>query len=606
MCGAPYLGGVVSQEVMQMPSNHDGGRPSALPPSQSDHNFQRFTLSRGEHERPLQFDGLIVAEAQSRTGDGHQLRAAIYRTSGGQHVSEFSRQDTGGNVTGKAVAFPTLDAAVVWFRPGKLTTTLLRQLGRWDPDSLDESATIAAYVMPLTDELEQLLAEPNETLSAEYKSWLNLREMGDRARLAKAAIALANHGGGVIVLGMRAQSGGPLESVKRPSEVTRYTLDEVNHAINRFAEPEIHCDLSFAMHPTTAVEHAFVQVPGGMTVPVFSSRAHEKIIAQRVCYIRKPGPKSEEPFDATEWGALMERCLRARRDDRRADMLDAIRNIVQGAAGGGPTGAMVQAAPANAPAHAVGDALTGLTTAARRRWSRLVEPLPADDPARFPLGHYELGFEIVGDKSLTSLTELRAAMRQAGSLKHTGWGPFVQLSRVEYEPRIVDGAIETWLGAPGKRVLGRDPAHVDYWRADAGGQLVQLRGYDEDGTLHRTPGTLFDITLPVWRVGEAILYVGRLAELYGDDLSFLVRCRYQGLRGRVLTSLDRRRMIFDDRRCADDEVTLERQVTRAQARDNLVEVLHALLSPLYERFAFFELSERLVTEEVERLTSGRF
>ena len=59
-------------------------------------------------------------------------------------------------------------------------------------------------------------------------------------------------------------------------------------------------------------------------------------------------------------------------------------------------------------------------------------------------------------------------------------------------------------------------------------------------------------------------------------------------------------MMWDERRCADNEVTLERQITRAQAHDNLVEVLDGLLSPLYERFGFFELSETLVAEEVDR------
>lgn len=48
------------------------------------------------------------------------------------------------------------------------------------------------------------------------------------------------------------------------------------------------------------------------------------------------------------------------------------------------------------------------------------------------------------------------------------------------------------------------------------------------------------------------------------------------------------------------------QATATQIDDNLVEILHAMLSPLYERFAFFELPLRLVQEEVERLRGGRF
>ena len=48
--------------------------------------------------------------------------------------------------------------------------------------------------MPTNAELVSLLTTPNETLAVEYKSWLIISENNDRARLAKAAIALANHG----------------------------------------------------------------------------------------------------------------------------------------------------------------------------------------------------------------------------------------------------------------------------------------------------------------------------------------------------------------------------------------------------------------------------
>lgn len=555
--------------------------------------LHRFTLSRGPDERPLEFDGEVLAEAEAVTGKDNVLRAAIYRTKGAQFVSEFSRRDESANLTGKTAVFETLDEAVRWFRPGKLTVSLLKQLGRWEAHHLDENSALGEDGMPATLELLSLLDDPKETLTAEYKSWLDLGDTRGRALLAKAAIALANSGGGIIVLGMRTQeSKGPLESVPRPADIDRYTQDDVNTAINRFAEPEFHCELSFANHPVSKIEHAFVSVPGGMSVPVMSRRDCEGAIAARKCYIRKPGPRSEEPLDAQEWRELLDRCVVAGRES----MLDSIRAIVHGRAGSVPL-----------PRAAVGDALKDFTEASRSRWADLVASLPAGDPARFPHGHYELGFEILAAKPMENLSEMLRAMQQAGSVKHTGWGPFVRLHRTPYEPRIVGGAIETWLGQPAERVLERDSAHSDFWRADAAGRLVLLRGYDEDGALPaREPGKWTDVTLPVWRVGEAILYVGRLAELFGDDLSFVVRCRFTGLRGRILTSFEARRMMFDERRCADEEVSVHRQITRAQARDNLVEVLHTLLSPLYERYSFFELSEKLVAEEIDRMTRNRF
>jgi hypothetical protein len=48
------------------------------------------------------------------------------------------------------------------------------------------------------------------------------------------------------------------------------------------------------------------------------------------------------------------------------------------------------------------------------------------------------------------------------------------------------------------------------------------------------------------------------------------------------------------------------QVTARQIIDTLAEIVHPLLVPLYERFGFFELPMRLVSEELTRLRGGRF
>ena len=47
-----------------------------------------------------------------------------------------------------------------------------------------------------------LLANPKESLDIEIKGWLDLSASRDKATLAKAALALANHGGGLIILGL--------------------------------------------------------------------------------------------------------------------------------------------------------------------------------------------------------------------------------------------------------------------------------------------------------------------------------------------------------------------------------------------------------------------
>ena len=49
--------------------------------------------------------------------------------------------------------------------------------------------------------LQQLVEAPSERLDVDLKGWLDLSDNGHRGTLAKALIALANHGGGVTIIG---------------------------------------------------------------------------------------------------------------------------------------------------------------------------------------------------------------------------------------------------------------------------------------------------------------------------------------------------------------------------------------------------------------------
>lgn len=440
-------------------------------------------------------------------------------------------------------------------------------------------------------DLANLLQFPNESLTVEHKSWLNLQENHGRATLAKAAIALANHGGGMIVLGMQQNNveGGELCSQPRPSDLKRYSQDDVNAAINRYADPAFHCELSFAHHPGTGVEHAFVSVPGEMPTPIMSTRDCTGVISAQRCYIRKPGPRSEEPFTGEEWRSILDRCVRAGRES----MLDAIRLIVQGHAH-------------TLPAQESQDALIRFASEAKQRWQKLTDGLPDQDVARMPLGRYELSFEILGTPPAASLNELRHRMDAARAIKHTGWGPFVSLSRVEFAPRVIDGSIEAWLGAPEGHRLPRTPAHCDFWRARPDGRLFLMRGYDEDESDRHAHGSCIDVSLPIWRLGEVMLFVSRLARHFGENPTILTHCRYVGLHGRALVSMTGRRYMSGGYRCSDEEAILETQSTAIEIDQNLVEVLHALLVPLYERFSFFDLPLTLVIQETEKMRKNQF
>lgn len=443
--------------------------------------------------------------------------------------------------------------------------------------------------MPTIQELVPLITEPREDLGVEYKAWLNLSTNEGRATLAKAAIALVNHGGGFLVLGMADEPTG-LVSRARQEAIPEVTQDAVNSAIRRYAIPEFHAELYLVPHPATGVVHPVIKMPATLTEPVMSKRDCEGVLLQGRCYIRKPGPRSEEPRTPEEWRSLLSRCVRA----GRGDMLEAIRSIVSGRVG-------LEEAPPDAV-----ERLWAFVDAGRERWQELSANEPPESPVRFPMGFYEMGFTLVGAIPANSLVELQDRLQNARRVRLTGWTPFLDMTTPEWQPYPHEDFIEAWVGRRAENRVERTASHSDFWRASPSGQLYTIRGYAEDDLENHPPGHVFDIVLPVWRVGEGILFASRFAEQFEGVESIAVYCRFTGLNGRALESIGGNRLLFGDDVSQTDEVRMEAQVTPEQIADNLPEILHGLLSPLYEKFSFFQLPMMLVEQELERMIDGRF
>lgn len=116
-----------------------------------------------------------------------------------------------------------------------------------------------------------------------------------------------------------------------------------------------------------------------------------------------------------------------------------------------------------------------------------------------------------------------------------------------------------------------------------------------------------DIGLPIWRVGEALLYASRVARSFGDNPEISIQCRFTGLSNRRLGSIDGSRPFLrhENRVRNDDRVEMSARAAAVELDDNLVAIVHPLLAPLYERFAFFELPIDLVRVEIGRMRSNR-
>lgn len=436
--------------------------------------------------------------------------------------------------------------------------------------------------------LSDLLIDPHETLEIELKEWLDIVNDGPhKAVLAKGILALANHGGGFILIGFSETPQGGAPAPSRPANLSWYTPDTVNAVVLAYAEPPFHCDVHILAGPDGA-QYPIITVPGGHRTPIRAKRdgPNGQTVKQHSYYIRRPGPQSEVPQTAAEWDALIRRCVA----NAREDLLNQFRNILGGQA------------PAEPPPSEL-EVVGTWFDASMKRWTELVKDLPADDPKRLPHGHYAISYKLFGSLQEMKLAELREAIRRA-TVRHTGWPLFWVPTRSEIQPYIHDGNVECWLGRDGQP---RDAAHSDFWRVSPSGELFLLGGFQEDASQERgiAPGERFDITLPTWRIGEALLHAANMAREFGDpEARVVMMVEHAGLNGRRLDHLEGTRMLHDGYVAHQDAIRGIITVQADQIADGLPELVSRIVAPIYELFDFFSLPAALVPQELRRMTAN--
>lgn len=444
-------------------------------------------------------------------------------------------------------------------------------------------------------DLDELLAEPRETLDVEIKEWLDLSTNEHRASLAKEIIALSNHGGGYVVVGFEEQTDGSfLPATSRPAALDAWSQDNVQAIVAKYIDPAIQCRVTHRERPGTSEKHPIIGVPGGSRSPVRAKAGSpdgSKLVTNRV-YVRRPGPNSEEPRTTEEWDRLFERCVQARQNE----LLEAMRSIMAGVV------------PATAPAAPSRlQQLKEFEDAAVARWENLVKALPANAEPRMPHGHYDVGIAIDGAFDVQGLSDLARTINVAVR-NHSGWPPFLTLNRAPFAPKPIDGAVEFWRG-PDADGSWDKPAHSDFWRISPDGLLFTRRGFPEDGGVYDlAPGTTFDITSCPRRIGETILEGYYIASaLNGQDANLICHCSWTGLANRTLVSKGNpNRLLFDDHGIAQNSYEANQTVAVAALPGALPEVIFALVAPLYELFDFFRLPKRLVEEELADLQRNTF
>ena len=172
--------------------------------------------------------------------------------------------------------------------------------------------------MTAPKEIQELVDQPVETLHVELKEWIDLSDNLVRAKTARHLAALANHGGGYFIVGMRDDRS--LDESEHPGDLSRFNQDGFAGVIDRYLTPTFQCDVFFVVPAAGQKPCVIVRVPSHGSIPICAKangpnddKNRPSGIRKGEYYIRVPGPKSVV-IDAPElWHPLIRRCVMADR-----------------------------------------------------------------------------------------------------------------------------------------------------------------------------------------------------------------------------------------------------------------------------------------------------
>lgn len=190
---------------------------------------------------------------------------------------------------------------------------------------------------------------------------------------------------------------------------------------------------------------------------------------------------------------------------------------------------------------------------------------------------------------------------EGAQVKTFGWPIGVVMNRDSWRPRPTSEGIKAEIAiAEGDDRLDR--ASYDYWYLRQTGDFYLLQSLFED---ERTPNSLFFDTRIV-RATELLLFLSRCyARLeVPDSTTVKIDLTHGGLGGRHLVSSGSR-LMHGDYASHEDTVAATTECTVAQLQSDLVRQVRNLLEPVFVVFDFFQLSDDVWEDIVDKFVAGR-
>jgi hypothetical protein len=452
-----------------------------------------------------------------------------------------------------------------------------------------------------SERIQNLIDQPQESLSVELKAWINPDEPEGVAKIIKNALAMRNHNGGYVVIGFNDKTLEPLVD-NAPSSIRElFHIDKIQGMIAKYSSESFEIAVKF---PQRHGQHfPVICIPTGIKTPVvaksdlFDSEKKKKLICADTIYVRSLSSNntpSTTQTKSTDWDRLIEICF----DNREADIGRFIRRHLS-AIGSDQLNSLATMIAGNfKPQISTEDLLKDYIQESEQYYEQDLKDRDETLPEH---GAWEVGLILIGDIPNYSPNREFLNLLNSSNPNYTGWPVWLDPRGFPDKniPRVIDGV---WQAL----VITWDD--IDFMRFDPKGKFFLRRALEDDmGRNERSPKPLdaLDFGLSIIRTSEAIAVGMAFARSMGcvpEETSLAFAFRWTKLKGRKLNSwANPRRGISPSYVAYQDEVTVLVNVPLDTPLSALSPYVNQVVKPLFEVFNGFILNENIVEELTRNL-----
>ncbi|MBW4465535.1 MAG: ATP-binding protein [Pegethrix bostrychoides GSE-TBD4-15B] len=462
----------------------------------------------------------------------------------------------------------------------------------------------------ISKRMQELIQQPQESLSVELKSWIDPDQPHDISKIVKAALAMRNHGGGYIIIGFDNKTREPLIDDAPLNVRELFHIDKIQGMIAKYSSEAFEVDVQFPQR--NGQDFPVINIPTGIKTPVASKKElpstdrNKPLIDVDTIYVRSLSSNntpSTTKAQSKDWDRLIEICF----DNREADIGRFIRRHL-GGVGSEQLNSLATAFAGNLKSEvSTEDLLRAYFNESEKYYEQAVFNRKVELPKR---GFREVGLILIGEIPDHSPNQAFLNLLDSSNPNYTGWPVWLDSRQfpANSRPYVNNGAWEALL-IDLERSWG---SHIDFMRLDPQGKFFLRRALEDDmqePDRSPRPLTVLDWGLSIIRTAEAIAVGIAFAISMGclpEKTTLAFGFKWSGLKGRKISSwANPRRVMFHSYSAYQDEVIVFVNVPLDTPLSALSQYVSKVIKPLFETFEGFTLGEDIIEEMTRSLIERR-